>query len=129
MALEADRPIGAVLKDIVGNVQQIIRAEVRLARAETIEELAKTRRGFIFLTAGAAVLLVGFAFGLLACMYLLATKIALWQAAAIVAIVAAIVGALGVSSGADLLRSVKLVPPRTAATIEENLQWTKTPAK
>jgi uncharacterized membrane protein YqjE len=129
MALEADRPIGSVLKDIVGNVQQIIRAEVRLARAETIEELVKTRRGLLVLAAGAAVALLGLAFGLLACMYLLATKLAAWQAAAIVAVIAMIAGAACVSSGAKLLRSVKIVPPRTAASIEENLQWTKTPAK
>lgn len=124
-----DRPIGTVLKDIAGNVQQIIRAEVRLARAETLEELAKTRRGVVLLSAGAAIVLIGLAFGLLAGMYLLATTLPLWQAAGIVGVISAIVGAICLSSGAKLLRSVKLVPPRAAATIEENLQWTKTPAK
>jgi uncharacterized membrane protein YqjE len=129
MAVEADRPIGSVLKDIVGNVQQIIRAEVRLARAETLEELAKTRRGLMIAGAGAAALLLAVAFGLLAAMYALATRLALWEAAAIVAAVTGIFGAICVSSGAGLLRSVRLVPPKTAATIEENLQWNKTPAK
>jgi len=129
MAPEIDRPIGTVLKDIVGNIQQIIRAEVRLARAETLEQLAKTKRGVLFLASGAAVAFLGLAFALLAGMYVLATRLAPWQAAGVVAVIAAIGGVICVSSGAALLRSVKVVPPRTAATIEENLQWTKTPAK
>ena len=37
-----DRSIGDVLKDIFGNVQEMIRAEIRLARAEMREEAGKT---------------------------------------------------------------------------------------
>ena len=38
-----ERTIASLLKDIVGNVQQIIRAEVRLAKVEVAEELSKAR--------------------------------------------------------------------------------------
>ena len=39
-----ERSIGSLVNDIVGNVQEIIRSEVRLAKAEVTEELTKARR-------------------------------------------------------------------------------------
>jgi hypothetical protein len=38
-----DRPISAVLQDIVGNIQDIVRSEVRLARTEIGEEVGRAR--------------------------------------------------------------------------------------
>ena len=46
-----ERSIGSLVNDIVGNVQQIIRSEVRLAKAEVREELTKARRAMIWLVA------------------------------------------------------------------------------
>ena len=49
------RSIGDVLKDILEDVQQIVRAEVRLARAEVREEFGKAKSAALFLMmAGAA---------------------------------------------------------------------------
>jgi hypothetical protein len=48
----ADRSISSVLHDIVGNVQDIVRSELRLARTELTEELAKARNGAMLLGVG-----------------------------------------------------------------------------
>ena len=50
---DSDRSIASVLSDIVGNVQEIVRAEVRLAKTEVREEIGKARRGLMFVAAGA----------------------------------------------------------------------------
>jgi uncharacterized membrane protein YqjE len=70
---EADRSISSVLSDIVGNIQQIVRAEVRLAKAEVREEAVKAKRGVVLLGAGAVGFLFAVGFLLLALVYALAT--------------------------------------------------------
>ena len=124
-----ERSIAAVLTDIVGNVQQIVRAEIRLATLEVRREVGKARRGVSLLIIGGAIAVLALAFGLLACVYLLATVVAPWIAALIVAAATGIVGGTLVAVGMKQMQQVAIAPPRTMATIEENIQWAKTPTR
>jgi uncharacterized membrane protein YqjE len=126
---DADRSISSVLSDIVGNVQQIVRAEVRLAKAEVREEAVKAKRGVILLGVGAAGFLFGVGFLLLAVVYALATVWPAWAAALVVALGAAGVGGAIIAAGVKNLRSISLAPPRTVSTIQENIEWAKTRAR
>jgi uncharacterized membrane protein YqjE len=47
MADDNGRSIGTVLKDIVGNVQQIVRSEIRLASAEVRQEAGRPGRALL----------------------------------------------------------------------------------
>ena len=129
MAGEGERSITAVLTDIVGNVQQIVRAEIRLATLEMRQEIGKARRSVSLLIIGSAIAVLALAFGLLACVYALATVVAPWLAALIVAAGAGIVGGTLVAAGMKQMQQVAIAPPRTMATIEENIQWAKTPTR
>jgi len=129
MELEPTRSIGGILKDIAENIEDIVRSEVRLAKAEIREEAAKAKRGAILVTAGAVILALALVFVLLACAYLLALFVPHWAAALIVAGATAVIGAGCLASGLKKLQNVRVVPPKTAATIEENLQWAKSPGK
>ena len=129
MASEGERSIAAVLTDIVGNVQQIVRAEIRLATLEVRHEVVKARRSATLLTIGGAIAVLALAFLLLACVYALATVVAPWIAALIVAAAAAVVGGAFIAVGMKQMRQVAIAPPRTMATIEENIQWAKTPTR
>jgi uncharacterized membrane protein YqjE len=122
-----DRSIAALLSDIVGDVQQIIRAEVRLAKVEVREELGKAKRAIAFLSIAGVIGLLALAFLLLAAVYALATVWPAWAAALAVSVGAALVGALLFFSGVRQLKTIHVVPPRTAATVQENVQWAKTP--
>ncbi len=124
-----DRSIGVVLEDIVANVQHIIRAEVRLAKVETRDELLKMKRSAIFLAAGAFLVVLGVAVLLLAAVYALALVLPSWAAALVVAVVTIIVAASCVAGGLKSLKQVTLPPPKTVATIQENIQWAKTQSK
>jgi uncharacterized membrane protein YqjE len=127
--MEPDRSISAVLSDIVGDVQQIIRAETRLAKAELREELGKARRGAMFIGAGGIVLVLSAGLLLLSLVYALALVWPAWAAALAVAGLAGAIGLTLTTTGRRHLGGVALPPQKTATTIKENLQWAKSRAK
>jgi uncharacterized membrane protein YqjE len=123
-----ERSIASLVKDIVGNLQQIIRAEVRLAKVEVAEELTKARRAMVFLAVGALFATMAVGCLILAAVYLLAHFVQPWAAAVLVAVgVGAIAGVL-VAIGATQLKSVSL-PARTVTSVQENIQWAKAQAR
>jgi uncharacterized membrane protein YqjE len=120
----SERPISTVLYDIVSNVQEIIRSEMRLARTEFSEELGRMRSAGLLLGAGALLAIFGVLFVLVAIVYALSLVIPAWAAALIVAVA---VGALaGILLGAGLKR-IKAVraAPKTTASLKENVEWAK----
>jgi uncharacterized membrane protein YqjE len=124
-----ERTVASLLKDIIGNVQQIIRAEVRLAKVEVAEELGKARRGVALLAAGALFGVMALGFLLLGAVYLLAHVVQPWVAAMLVALGAAVIGGALLVVGARQLKLVSLTPPRTVNSVQENIQWAKAQAR
>ena len=122
----ADRSIGSVVSDIVGDIQQIVRAEVRLAKVEVREELGKARRGAMLLVAGGLFLTLALGLLLLAAVYALATIWPAWAAALAVAAGVGLIGGVLAMSGKGQLGSVELPPQKTVESVKENLQWAKT---
>jgi uncharacterized membrane protein YqjE len=123
---ETDRSIAAVLSDIVGDLQQIIRAEVRLAKVEVREELAKARQGAAMLVMAGVVLALAVGLSLLAAVYALAIIWPPWAAALVVALGVAAIGGLLAITGLHRLKAIHPVPERTVETVRENIQWAKT---
>ena len=124
-----ERSIASLLKDIVGNVQQIIRAEVRLAKVEVAEELSKARRAAMMLAVGALFAVFAVALLLLGAVYLLSQVVQPWLAAVIVAIGSAVLGGAFLMVGARQLKLVSLAPERTVNSVQENIQWAKAQAR
>jgi len=124
-----ERSIAALLKDIVGNLQQIIRAEVRLAKVEVAEELTKAKHGIVLVVAGALFGTMALAFLLLGVVYFLSHFVQPWVAAVLVALGAGAIGGAFILIGARQLKLVSLPPPRTVTTVQENLQWAKAQAR
>lgn len=123
---DSDRSIATVLSDIVGDLQQIIRAEVRLAKVEVREELAKAKQGAAMLVTAGVVLVFAVGFALLAAVYALALVWPSWAAALVVAVVVAATGAVLAMTGLHRLKEVNVAPPKTVSTVRENIQWAKT---
>jgi uncharacterized membrane protein YqjE len=124
-----ERSISSLLKDIVGNLQQIIRAEVRLAKVEVGEELSKARQAMVLLAIGALFGAMALAFLLLGAVYALAHVIQPWAAAVLVAIGAGAVGGALVAVGISQIKRVSLPPARTVTSVQENIQWAKAQAR
>ena len=124
-----ERSISSLLKDIVGNLQQIIRAEVRLAKVEVGEELSKARQAIVLLAIGSLFAAMALAFLLLGAVYALAHVVQPWVAAVLVAIGAGAIGGALVAVGVSQIKRVSLPPARTVTSVQENIQWAKAQAR
>jgi uncharacterized membrane protein YqjE len=119
-----DRSISVVLQDIVGNVQDIVRAEVRLAKTEVGEELGKARSAGMLFGVGAVTAIFTAFFLLLAIVYALSLVMPEWAAVLIVAAGIGVVAAMTLSLGIKRFRTIHAAP-KTAASLKENVQWAK----
>jgi len=117
------------MQDIVTNVQQIIRSEVLLAKTEAKEEGLRAAKAARLLGGGAAVAFYALGFLLLFCVYALATAIAAWAAALIVAAGLGITAAVLLRTGIKRLREVSPTPQKTIETVKENVRWAKNQVK
>jgi len=119
-----DRSISDVLQDIFGNVQDIVRSEVRLAQAEIKTEAGKTIRAAKSLIAGAVLALYAGGLLLIALVYALTLVLQPWLAALLVGAFVAVIAAVLISVGQGRLREVKK-PEKTIRTMKEDVQWLK----
>jgi VIT1/CCC1 family predicted Fe2+/Mn2+ transporter len=130
MAIGTDgRSISDVLRDIVQNIQDIVRAEMRLAKSEISKEIIEAKAAGILLGLGAASGFLAVLFALVAIVFALSNVIANWAAALVVAVSTGIVAASLVYAGRNRLRNVHPIPERTVETVKDNFQWTKPQTK
>jgi hypothetical protein len=121
--VRGDRSLLDVINDIFGNLQDIVRSEIRLAKAEVSDELRGAKSSAvglgIALLAGASSAL----FLLLSGMYALSMVLTMWGAALCVALAMAVVSALAFLVAGQRRRARRSIDPRTAVSIKENLEW------
>jgi uncharacterized membrane protein YqjE len=129
MYATTDRSFTDVLEDIVGNVQHIIRSEVRLAKAEIQEETVKAGKAARIAGSGAVLGLYAVGFLLLTCFFVLEMAVTAWLAALIVALVVGAVAGVLINSGIKSIKRVNPRPERTINSLKENVEWVKNQAK
>ena len=122
---EKERPLKDVVQGIIGNVQDIIRAEVRLAKAELADQAVKARSALTVMGAGALAGIYSVALLLVTCVLALATTMPAWMAALIVAAVTGISAAILTSIGLKRLRTVHPTPEKAIHSVKENVTWVK----
>jgi uncharacterized membrane protein YqjE len=120
-----ERPVGQILQEIVGNLQDIVRSEIRLARTEVREEASKTRSASLLLAFGAATGFFSVFFLLLTLVYALSLVIAGWAAALGVALGVGVVAAITLRAGLARFRTIHPAAPKTRASVKENVEWAK----
>jgi uncharacterized membrane protein YqjE len=120
-----DRSLSDVLQDIVHNVQEIVRSEVRLAKTEIWEETAKAKSSALWLGVGALTAVFATFFLLLTVVYALALVMPSWTAALIVGAPLALAGTLILNAGVSRFKQIHPTPERTIETIKENVEWVK----
>jgi hypothetical protein len=122
---QTQRSVPEVLQDIVGNLQDIIRSEFRLAKTEITEEASKAARPAAAFGMGLISGIYGIGFMLLAAVYGLSTVMPAWLAALLVGVILAIVAVAVIGSGREKLRRTNLSPDKAIKSLEENVQWAK----
>jgi uncharacterized membrane protein YqjE len=128
--MEARYPAGGgsiadLLQGIVGNVQGIIRSEVRLAKTEIREDVTTAGRAAGMLAVGAVLGVYAVGLLLLTIIYALNGPLPDWLAALIVFAVVAIAAAVLVKVGLDRIKQVTPKPEQTIDSIKEDVQWVK----
>ena len=118
------RSIPEILRDVLANIQDIVRAEVRLAKAELGEELSSARAAGMLIGVGAVAAIFSALFLLLACVYALARAMPNWAAALIVAAAVGVAAAVTLGFGLKRLKTIQAAP-KTSASLKENVRWAK----
>jgi uncharacterized membrane protein YqjE len=118
-----DRSMGDVVKDIISNVQGMMRSEVRLAKAEMREELSKSAAAAKLMAIGGGLALFAAGFMLVSIALLLAMVMPAWLATLIVGAVLGVVGMVFLSKGKSQMSVPK--PQKTIDNVKENMEWMK----
>ena len=108
----------------------MVRSEIRLAKVEIREEARRAVSSSVWIaagTVGARERLDLPAAWTLA--YALATRMPMWAATLVVAVVMAAAAAVLVMGGIRRAKRIQPIPERTVESVKENLEWMKQPTK
>jgi protein-S-isoprenylcysteine O-methyltransferase Ste14 len=116
-----------LVSGIIADVQNLVRQEVALAKAEVKEEWAKTKTAAVAFAAAAGVAVLSVILVCFAVVYFLnwLTVMPLWACFGIVGVVLGIAGAVLFYSGKTQASRINVVPRQTMETMRENVQWIK----
>jgi hypothetical protein len=121
----AERPISVVLGELIHNIQDIVRSEVRLAKTEVRTELTKTLSASLVMAVGAVSGLLSVLFVLLSVLYALDLVMPAWTAALCVAAGVGIVAGVTIRTGLTRFKTIHAAAPKTVASVKESVEWAK----
>lgn len=120
-----------LVSGILHDVQELMKQEVALAKAEFREELCKLKQAAVSMISGVALLALGAIFILLMTVHLIhwatSGNVPLWGCFAIVGGSLAGAGAGLLYCGRERAEQIHFVPRQTVDTLKENIQWIKNP--
>jgi uncharacterized membrane protein YqjE len=127
--VNGERSVADVLQDILRNLREMVRSEVRLAKVEIRDEARRAVSSGIWIAAGVVGALSAWIFLLWTVAYLLATRMSMWAATLVVAVVIACVAGALIIGGIRRVKRIQPIPERTIESVKENLEWMKQPTK
>jgi hypothetical protein len=125
ISTETNPSVASLLGGIVNDIQTLIRQEMSLAKSEMIHEWDKAKTAAGSMAAGAVVLGLGgfFLCVTIACVLTEVVGLPWWASFLIVGGVLTCVGVVLFLIGRHRAAEVHVVPPQTAETMKENVQW------
>ena len=120
----APRSFSDVLQEIIANIQEIVRYEVRLAKVEIREEAVASKSPALLLAGGVTLAMFSILFLLLTIFYALALVLPNWGAALILGTILAIIAAATINASKQGFKRSHPILERTANTFKENAGWT-----
>jgi uncharacterized membrane protein YqjE len=118
------RSYGALLSGLLKDIQDLLRGEVRLAKAEIREDIASLTRGIAMLAVAAILSLVGLIALTIAAGILLNEWIDEgWQAFGLVALALLLLAAVLGLVGKNRLSATSMAPDQTIESLKEDKEW------
>jgi hypothetical protein len=124
-----ERPVSDVFQDILRNLQEMVRSEIRLAKVEVRDEFRRAVSSSVWIVAGAVGAVSAWMFLLWTLTYALALRMPMWIATLLVAFVLAAAAALLLMGGIRRAKRIQPIPERTVESVKETLEWMKQPTK
>jgi|SRR5947209_2695471 len=126
---ETGPSLTSLVSGIVNDAQQLIRQEIALARSEVKQELNKTKAAAASFAGAAAVGVLSAVLLSFMLVYLLNwvtnNVLPVWACFGIIGGVYVLVALILFYTGKNKAEQINLVPPQTAETMKENVQWLK----
>ena len=123
------RPVPEVLRDIVGNLQDLVRSELLLAKTELKEQAADAAKVAVTYGIGLMSGFYGVGLLLLAAVYGLTMIMSPWLAALLLGTVLAVAAIALLSSSKKQWKHLNPGRSKTIQRLEERLQWSKHQSK
>jgi uncharacterized membrane protein YqjE len=122
----SNKSLGELFSDLSGDLSNLMRKEVQLAKTEMSENISRTVKNAILLVV-AAVFVVFALFALVAAAIigLGAVVGSYWLSALIVAVVLLVIAGALAMIGLSALKKASLAPKETVRTLQEDVQWAK----
>jgi hypothetical protein len=116
-----------LVSGIMDDIRTLMKQEMALGRAEVLQQINKTKRAAIAVSAGIGAGAVGVLFLLLLVVHAIheAGGLPLWASYAIVGGVLVVIGCILFFVGKRQASQVNLVPRQTIESLRENVQWIK----
>lgn len=132
-AVQEERSIGQLLKELRDETTTLLRQEVDLAKTEMSEKASRFGTNVGALAMGGAVLFLGALALLAAVVYgltslldqFMSVGVAIWLAPLLVGLVLAGIGYSLTQKALATLRQESLTPRKTTQTLQENKEWLK----
>lgn len=117
--------LAETISGLASDVQDLLRGEVNLARAELEEKATRIGHAGIWLMAGALLAFAGLIVLLQGVATALAMSLPAWAAFVIVGGVVVVVGGILARSGVGMMSAASLTPDRTAENLGKDAQLVK----
>ena len=123
--MQAERTLPQLTMDLAAQVGDLMRNEVRLARAEAVESVKHMGGGIVRAAIGVAFAGAAVSLGLFALAYALGETMPMWAAALIGAVIGAILAYVLIKSGLKAASVDGISLPRTASQMKADLRLIK----
>ena len=120
--MQTDRTLPELTMDLAGQVGDLLRNEVRLARAEALDGVKQMGGGIVRAALGVALAGSALTLGFFALAYALGQAIPLWAGALIAALIGAVIAFVLVKSGLKAASLDHLSMDRTAQQVARDLR-------
>lgn len=124
-----DRSLADLLRDVLRNVQDIVRSEVRLVKAQISEGAAEAKLSVLLLVAGGVISIFAGFFLSLAMVFSLALVMPMWAATLAAGAALAVIAGLMLASGVRRFKHPHHPSQQTTEAVKESTEWAQQHAK
>lgn len=122
---QAEPSLGQLLNELTGDMSTLVRQELELAKAETMQKVSQATRSIIMMVAGGLLAYAGLIAIVIAAAIALGSLMPYWLSSLIVGLVVVAIGAMLIMSGRSSLANLSLVPENTVETLKQDARWAK----